>query len=188
MGTREHLHDDGGEFRKVMSQFATGVAIVTGRLGDNVHGMTCNAICSLSSSPMSVLVSLTKESRTEKMIRTAGVFAVNVLSESQGWLSERFAGRHPEHEEDRFNGVAWTQGVTGAPILLGSQAYLDCRVATRFDCHAHSLFMGAVVAIYADESQSPLIFFRSQYMRLESLKPLSAMRNTGGADADCPRR
>jgi flavin reductase len=160
------------QFRKVMARFATGVAIVTSRAGDQIHGMTCNALCSVSISPMSVLVSLAKETRTERMITAAGVFAVNVLSESQTWLSDRFAGRHPNQEENRFQAVEWAPAVTGAPILKGSQAYLGCRLRKTFDCDTHTLFLGTVVAIHVDESQRPLVFFCSQYIGLDSLKPL----------------
>jgi len=155
-----------------MSRFATGVAIVTSRAGDHIHGMTCNAFCSVSISPSSILVSLAKETRTEKMIRTGRVFAVNVLSEAQIWLSDRFAGRHPEYEGNRFRGVQWMIAATGAPILLGSQAFLDCCLVKVVDCDTHTLFLGSVAAIHADESQRPLIFFQSQYMGLDSLKPI----------------
>lgn len=159
-------------FRKVMSRFATGVAIVTTRTDHHIHGMTCNAFCSISISPMSILVSLAKETRTEKMIKVGRVFAVNVLSETQTWLSDRFAGRHPEHEGNRYRGVQWRVATTGAPILLGSQAFLDCRLVKVVDCDTHTLFLGSVVAIYADESQRPLIFFQSHYMGLDSLRLL----------------
>lgn len=155
-----------------MSRFATGVAVVTSREGDQVHGMTCNAFCSVSISPLSVLVSLANTSRTEKMIRAGRVFAVNVLSESQAWLSDRFAGRHAEHEHDRFHGVEWIASASGVPILKGCQAWLDCRLMQVFDCDTHTLFVGAVVAIDVDESLRPLIFFQSKYMGLDNLRPL----------------
>jgi len=160
------------QFRKVMSRFATGVAIVTTRAGKNIHGMTCNAFCSISISPISILVSLTKETRTEKMIKVGRIFAVNVLSETQTWLSDRFAGRHPKFETNRFKGVEWSIAATGAPILHKSQAFLDCSLIKEVDCDTHTLFLGSVVAIHADESQRPLIFFQSHYMSLDSLKIL----------------
>ena len=163
---------DAVQFRKVLSRFATGVAVVTTSAEGQVHGMTCNAFCSISISPMSVLVSLAKHSRTERMINDGGVFAVNVLSESQKEISERFAGKHKDKEAHRFQDIAWTRAVTGAPILLGTQAYLDCRVSTNFDGGTHTLFVGTVVAVHAVESQHPLIFFQSKYMGVNGLKLL----------------
>ena len=145
---------------------------MTSRAGDQIHGMTCNAFCSISISPMSVLVSLAKNTRTERMIEAGRVFAVNVLSESQTQLSDRFAGRHKNKEANRFEGLEWTSVVTGAPIFAGSQAYLDCRLTRTFDGGTHTLFLGEVVAAHVDESQRPLIFFQSQYMAVDNLRAL----------------
>jgi flavin reductase (DIM6/NTAB) family NADH-FMN oxidoreductase RutF len=167
-----HLPLDSEHFRKVMSRFATGVAIVTTRAGDEIHGMTCNAFCSISIAPMSVLISLAKNTRTERMIEKGHVFAVNVLSESQAALSDRFAGRHKEKERNRFEDVEWTTAVTGAPIFNDSQAYLDCKLIKIFDGGSHTLFLGEVVAAHVDESLHPLIFFQSRYMGIDHLKPL----------------
>ena len=44
-------------------------------------------------------------------------------------ISDRFAGRHRDKDDDRFEGIEWTTAATGAPILAGTQGYLDCRVA-----------------------------------------------------------
>jgi 3-hydroxy-9,10-secoandrosta-1,3,5(10)-triene-9,17-dione monooxygenase reductase component len=155
------------EFRKVMSHFATGIAIVTGRDGNQIHGMTCNAFCSISVSPMLVLVSLTEYTRTEKIIEAGRIFAVNFLSEKQCHLSDRFAGRHRSYETNRFEGVQWSTAVTGAPILKGSMAYVDCEVSNIFRQGSHVLFVGDVVAAHYDDCMLPLICFQSQYMTVD---------------------
>jgi flavin reductase (DIM6/NTAB) family NADH-FMN oxidoreductase RutF len=169
----KHTPLDSAQFRRVMSQFVTGVTIVTSRDGDEVHGMTCNSFCSISISPLSIMVSLAKNSRTERLIAKARLFAVNVLSQSQADLSDRFAGRHRHSEHDRFAGLEWAIAVTGAPILKGTQAYLDCKLLNIFDGGTHSLCLGEVVGAHIDEAQGPLVFFRSHYMGLDSLKPVS---------------
>jgi flavin reductase (DIM6/NTAB) family NADH-FMN oxidoreductase RutF len=161
---------NGEEFRKVMSRFATGIAIVTSRSGNLIHGMTCNAFCSISLCPMCVLVSLQKETRTERIIKSGSVFAVSILSDGQIELSDRFAGKHKDKESDRFEGIEWHAVVTGAPVLEHSQAYLDCSVSSIFDGGSHSLFLGQVLAFHLDESKRPLIFFHSRYMTIDSAK------------------
>jgi flavin reductase (DIM6/NTAB) family NADH-FMN oxidoreductase RutF len=163
---------DGIQFRKVMARFVTGVTIVTSRARAEVHGMTCNAFCSISIAPLSVIVSLAKNTRTERLIEKGGVFAVNVLSESQTELSDRFAGRHKDKEEDRFEGIQWTTAITGAPIFEGIQAYLDCNLMKTFDGGTHTLYLGEVLAAHADDTRRPLIYFQSRYMSIASLKPL----------------
>jgi flavin reductase (DIM6/NTAB) family NADH-FMN oxidoreductase RutF len=170
------------QFRRVMSRFATGVAVVTSRADDQIHGMTCNAFCSVSISPIIILVSLAKNTRTERMIRAGRVFAVNVLSDAQTWISERFAGRHADHEQNRFEGVEWTVAATGAPVLKNCQAHLDCSLLKMIDCDTHNLFLGTVLSIHADDSQRPLIFFGSQYLGLDSLKLLGQPVRQKGSD------
>jgi flavin reductase (DIM6/NTAB) family NADH-FMN oxidoreductase RutF len=155
-----------------MSRFITGVTIVTTRAGDELHGMTCNAFCSISIAPLTVMVCLAKNTRTERLLEKGRIFAVNVLSESQAELSDRFAGRHLDHEVNRFKGLKWTTSVTGAPIFTENQAYLDCNVAKTFDGGSHTIYLGKVVAANVDEGQRPLIFYRSRYMGLTNLKHL----------------
>jgi flavin reductase (DIM6/NTAB) family NADH-FMN oxidoreductase RutF len=160
------------QFRKVMARFVTGVTIVTSRAGEEVHGMTCNAFCSISIAPLSVIVSLTKNTRTERLIEKGAVFAVNVLSESQTELSDRFAGRHKDKEQDRFEGIPWTTAITGAPIFEGVQAYLDCNLMKMFDGGTHTLYLGEVLDAHADDTKRPLIYFQSHYMSVDCLKPI----------------
>ena len=168
----KHTEPDSTQFRQVMSRFVTGVTVVTSRDGNEMHGMTCNAFCSISLTPLTVLVSLAKNTRTAKLIEKSRVFAVNVLSQAQADVSDRFAGRHKDREHDRFSGFEWTTAVTGAPILKQSQAYLDCKLVTVFDGGSHSLCLGEVVAAQVDEAQGPLIFFQSRYLGVDSLKCL----------------
>jgi len=154
---------DLAEFRKVMGRFATGITVVTTRAGDEIHGMTCNAFFSVSAASATVLVSLTKQSRTTKLVESGKVFAVNILGEKQADLSDRFAGRHKDKEANRFEGFEWTAAVTGSPIFKGVLAYLDCRLQTTFDGGDHELCLGQVVAIRAEEGPAPLLFFQSRY-------------------------
>jgi len=52
---------DSTQFRKIMSRFATGVTIVTTGADGQIHGMTCNAFCSISMAPFAVMVCLAQE-------------------------------------------------------------------------------------------------------------------------------
>ncbi len=162
---------DSAQYRKVMSQFVTGVTVVTGRDGDEMHGMTVNAFCSVSIAPPTVLVSLARNSRTAELVERGRVFAVNILGGPQAELSDRFAGRHKDREADRFAGFEWTTAVTGAPIFKGAQAYLDCRLTHALDGGDHALCLGEVVAAHVDDAQLPLVFFRGRYLAFDSLKP-----------------
>jgi len=163
---------DSAQFRKIMSRFATGVTIVTSSAEGQIHGMTCNAFCSISIAPFIVMVCLAKNTRTERLIEKSQVFAVNILSDSQTMLSDGFAGRNKEFDENRFAGFPWKKGVTGAPIFETSLAYLDCKLMNSFDGISHTIYLGEVILAEADESQRPLIFYQSCYVSLASLNSL----------------
>ncbi len=163
---------DSSQFRKIMSRFVTGITVVTTRLGHEIHGLTCNAFCSISLNPCTVMVSVAKDARSWPLIDRSRLFAVNVLSEGQTHLSDRFAGRHRDKDDNRFEGIEWTTAATGAPILCGTQGYLDCRVTRAYDGESHTLFLGEVVALELDDTRPPLVFYQSRYMGVDSLKAL----------------
>ena len=116
----------GEEFRKLLGRWTTGVTIVTARSGEKVHGMTVSAFTEVSLDPPLVLVCCDKSSNTHLLMAEGGVFAVNILARDQTALSNKFASKKEEWQ--RFDGLAWDTEVTGAPILPGTVAALDCRV------------------------------------------------------------
>ena len=163
---------DVSQFRELMSQFVTGVTVVTTASGNEIHGLTCNAFCSVSLDPCTVMVSVAKDARSWVLIDRSRIFAVNILSQTQSYVSDRFAGRHKDKDNDRFNGIKWMTAVTGAPILQETQGYLDCRVKQAYDGGSHTLFLGEVVILAFDYTQSPLVFYQSRYMGVADFKSI----------------
>jgi len=66
-------------------------------------------------------VDTTHKASCLEAFRTCKYFGINILSESQRALSERFS----RHAADRFEGVAWAPGITGAPLLAGAAHVTD---------------------------------------------------------------
>jgi flavin reductase (DIM6/NTAB) family NADH-FMN oxidoreductase RutF len=152
---------EASEFRRVMGHFPSGVTIVTTRLGDGrACGLTVNAFCSLSLEPPLVLVCVERDAESHACISAAGYFAVNVLSGDGGEsLSRRFA---TFGVEDKFDGVAFRVGGTGAPLLDAALAWVDCRVHASYPGGDHTIFVGEVVAAEAVDG-SPLVYYRGGY-------------------------
>ncbi len=150
-------------FRRVCGAFATGVAVatVTGRDG-KPHGLTVNSFTSVSLHPPLVLVCIGHKAATHGPFSTAGAFAVNILDESQRELSERFASSHPA----RFEGLRWSAGQTGAPVLEDALGVLECETWRKLDAGDHTVFLGLVKAVRVREGR-PLVYFGSAYRRLE---------------------
>jgi flavin reductase (DIM6/NTAB) family NADH-FMN oxidoreductase RutF len=154
------------EFRSVIGHFATGVTVITTAAGEEMQGMTANALTSLSLDPVMMLVCVDKDSHTHRLLDQGGVFTVNILAEDQEEVSRLFAKRAPP-ETGALRGQPFTVGVTGAPILDGCLAYLECRVAGALDGGDHSIFLGEVVDGHVTGDGRPLLFYHGQYRRLE---------------------
>ena len=91
----------GRQFRDALAQFATGVTVITARAPHGFVGFTANSFNSVSLDPPLVMVAVKNKSRMHPHLEHARGFAVNVLSESQEALSNRFAG-------GRVHGGAWS--------------------------------------------------------------------------------
>ena len=152
--------------KQVLSRWVTGVTIVTARAGDRIHGMTVSAFSEVSLEPPLVLVCADKTSNTHPLIAEGGVFAVNVLASDQAELSNRFASKKDEHR--RFVGLDIESGRTGAPLLAGTLAALDCTVVAAHDAGDHVIYVGRVEELRCSDSE-PLLYYARSYHRLTDL-------------------
>lgn len=153
------------EFRAIIGHFVTGVTVITTAAGDRLHGMTANAVSSLSLDPVMMLICVDKTSHTHRVLDEGGVFAVNILGEHQEATSRIFATKG-EPETGTLRGQAFRLGQTGAPILDGCLAFVECRVADVLDGGDHSIFVGEVVSEGVADEIRPLLFYRGGYHTL----------------------
>ena len=154
------------DFRQIMGQFATGVTIVTTRHSDKLHGSTANAVTSVSLDPMMVLVCMEHTTDTYPILRESGVFALNILSVEQEHLSTRFASKDTE-DAHNVQTIPHRFAATGAPIIEGSLAYLDCRTVEILPGGDHFIFLGQVEEAGIMNEDEPLLFFRGRYAQLK---------------------
>lgn len=147
-----------------MGSFPTGVAVVTALDGSEPVGFTCQSIISLSLEPPYVALAPAKSSTSWPRIARAGSFCVNVLSRSQAELARRFSLSGVE----KFPGVAWRPGRTGAPVLEGVVAFVDCDLELTHDAGDHEIVIGRVREVGCEaDAEGPLVFYRSEYCTLE---------------------
>jgi flavin reductase (DIM6/NTAB) family NADH-FMN oxidoreductase RutF len=154
---------DEARFRQVLGHFATGVTVVTGMAGREPVGLAVNSFTSVSLEPALVAFCVAKRSRTWPQLRDVGAFCVNILADNQEALSRAFAGHPPE----RFLGVGWRPGRSGAPILAGVLAWIECTIETEHDAGDHVIVVGRVRELDVGEEGRPLVFYRGGYGRFE---------------------
>jgi len=154
-------------FREAMRHFATGVAVLTVCDGDTIHGMTANAFTSVSKDPMLMLVCIMKDSVTHGLVAHAKNFALNILSDDQRALAQRFAKQTPV-PTDPFADIPHHRGATGAPIFDEAIAYVDCRVVAMHDGGDHTIFVGQVEATGLGKThQDLLLWYNGNYHALK---------------------
>jgi flavin reductase (DIM6/NTAB) family NADH-FMN oxidoreductase RutF len=141
-----------------MRRWVTGVAVVTTVHAGTSHGMTVNSFGSISLDPPLVTVTMGNDTRTLQMVRESGVFAITILTYEQQHLAELFAGRIPE-EGDRLAGLDTFTLVTGAPLLTGGAAFIDCRVEHEYPMPASTLLIAEVLKADTLAATEPLLVY-----------------------------
>lgn len=148
----------GREFRDTMGQFCTGVVIVTGVGEGQMTGFAAQSFVSLSLEPPLIAVCPAKSSTSWPRIRDTGSFCINVLGDDQRQVSEVFA------QSGQVADIGWRPAVSGAPILDGVLAYVDCALTAEHDAGDHTIAIGRVLDVgILDGTRGPLLFFRGGY-------------------------
>jgi 3-hydroxy-9,10-secoandrosta-1,3,5(10)-triene-9,17-dione monooxygenase reductase component len=148
-------------FRTVLGHFCSGITVVTAIDEGMSVGLTCQSFASVSLDPPLVLFVPAKASNSWPHIRSAGHFCANILGEHQEELGRRFAIKGV----DKFAGVGWRAGVTGAPLLDGCLAHVECEVQAVHDAGDHDIVVGRVVDLGISGEGNPLLFYRGGYGR-----------------------
>ncbi len=154
--------------RAGMRRWASGVTVVATADGDRRAGSTASSFTSVSLEPPLVLVCLHQETNTYNLIKETGTFAVSILTAQQEHASSQMAGFAGVPEgEDKFYDLPLTTAETGAPLIVGAAAWMDCKVFADYDGGTHRIVLGEVVAAGVAEAETaPLLYFNQGYARL----------------------
>lgn len=164
------------EFRAAMSRLAAGVCLITahetpltadGPRGEDV-GMTATAFMSVSLDPPLVLVSLREGSRMDDLLAEQPLWGVSLLADHQLQIAGRFAMKGRISDRLLFADLPVVRGETsGAPLLSGALATLECRTEQRVEAGDHTLVIGRVLtAALPSPDGRPLTYFRGRYRHL----------------------
>ena len=153
---------DTKQFRQALSQFATGVTVITARLPDGgLVGVTINSFNSVSLDPPLVLWSLAHTASSMAAFETAGSYVINVLAGDQIELAQRFA----TPGIDRFKALSFSLSRHGIPVLTGAVAWFECRPRSRYTEGDHVIFVGEVERCHSHPHRT-LGFHRGRFIAI----------------------
>jgi steroid delta-isomerase-like uncharacterized protein len=159
--------------RSAHRKFVTGVTVVAGIGNDgNPYGLVVNAFMSVSLSPPTIMVCISKTSRSHEMLLGAKAFSVNILSAEQADIAKRFAS---SEYADKFAGVAWRAGALGAPLLSGCAASFEAQICECIRASTHTVLVGLVSSAGASE-QAPLVYMAGRFYDSVGLQPVRNSR------------
>jgi flavin reductase (DIM6/NTAB) family NADH-FMN oxidoreductase RutF len=135
---------DQAAFRRAAGQFPGGIVVVTTSGG---HAMTVSAFASVSLEPPLVLFCAEKIARFHDAVLEAGAWAVSILAED-GEKTARWLATRGRPLEGQLGELPHHPGAaTGAPVLDGALAALECQTFAVYDAGDHSIIVGRVTAV-----------------------------------------
>ncbi|MEM7173239.1 MAG: flavin reductase family protein [Pseudomonadota bacterium] len=141
--------------------FAAGVTVVTTMdKGENPRGMTVSSFSAVSLEPPLILYCLGDHAVNFSHFADADDFAVNILSEGQQSLSNRFA----DASQPDWPTLAYRTLTSSSPVLDGCLGTLDCRQLSTTRQGDHLVIIGEVVDSDGPYTGAPLIYHRGLYL------------------------
>ena len=146
-------------FKKALSLFPTGVAVITINDDDNYIGKTVNSFASLSLKPPLVLFSLDKKSSSLQKYKKSKSIGINILSNKQKTISIHFANK-----KIKWGKVKFFLTKNGTPMISESAANLNCHIIKNFPEGDHVIFICKIKEVKINNSLKPLIYLKKEYL------------------------
>lgn len=149
--------DTARAFRDALGRYATGVTIVT---APGPVGITANSFASVSLDPPLVLWAPAKASKRCPAFTTeCARFAIHVMGADQYDLCQPFV-----RDGRAFDGLDWTEGALGVPLIEGCLARFECEKTALHDGGDHVIVVARVVQAEMRDGE-PLLFVGGRYGR-----------------------
>src|SRR5260370_23462554 len=122
--------------------------------------MTGNCFTSVSLDAPMILVCVNRLAAVHHAVLECGSFAVSVLSSCQEHVARHFANHARARGASEFDVVSWAPAPnTGAPVIDGALAWLECELTAVYAAAGHSIFLGSVLATGRGPARHALVFF-----------------------------
>jgi len=158
---------DPEEFTTALRQYPAGVCLLTVQDDIDDVGTTVSAVMSVSVVPPLVAVGLAADGYPAELLGEVGRCALTVLAAEHAIVASRFSSAGRPSARHLLESVPWTRAEhSGAIVLSGGLAALDCRVERLVETGDHVLALLEVVGIpvLADTAVPPLLRLRGRYV------------------------
>jgi len=144
---------------KALHKISYGLYIVASRKEDSINGQICNTVFQVTSEPAKIVISINKLNFTHEFIQESNVFTVSILSKDTPLKFIGHFGFKSGRDTDKFKGINYKLGRTGAPIVLDNAvAYLEAGVTNEVDAGTHTIFIGKVVDAEILTDEEPMTY------------------------------
>lgn len=150
-------------FRDALRQLPGGVSIITARVGEDRTGLTVTSFSLLSADPPTLVVSVDQGASALPFIASYRHFGVSIPGAGQRQVAESFTGKGGLRGPERYAGADWFSLSTGASLLSGAAANLDCEVEDLIERHSHVLVIGRVVGAQVAADAGALVYWQGEY-------------------------
>lgn len=190
---------DEAAVRRITSRLWGPVCAITAAYDGEVGGQIAVGVLSASILPEAprLLVEIWRANRTHDLIAASGAFAVHPLGREHNLLVRQLGFRSARDAPGKLDGLAWTPGETGSPLLAEAPGYLECRVIGTLDLPDMTVFLGAVIAGEWQGGDTPTVQafemigamppdWQEEYRRHDAAQRASAARLLGLPTRDRP--
>lgn len=173
-GSARQFDSDGLE--QVIRDLPARVVVVTAGYHDEITGATVSSFLSLPGDRTTVVVVLSRQSRSWELVEKRGVFGANILAADQAAIAEQFSGRGGMYRSPRSISEDWFVLVSGVPLLRGARAVLDCEAENVVHRTSHVIVVGRVLESQVSAGRGALAYRNDGYAALAECDRISERR------------
>jgi len=144
---------------KALHKIGYGMYVVSSKRDKKFNGQIANTVFQVTAEPPAIAVCINKQNLTHEFVKESKVFTISILSKETSMVFIGRFGFRSGRELDKFKGLDYKVGLTGAPVVLeNSVGYLEAQVIDNMDAGTHTLFVGKVVDAMIIKDEEPMTY------------------------------
>ena|GEM_PF-604899 len=131
----------------VLGQIKRELWLVTAADQDRRGGLVATWVsqATLDAEPAIIVVSLATNHFTRELVDASQALSLHLIGQRHSEIAFRFASASGK-SQDKFAGLDWTAGLTGAPRIQDVVSWMDCKVRARLSTEDRVYYWAEVVA------------------------------------------